>query len=200
MRFALPLLLVLALAPTVVAQDTLATAESTGDDELSPQDEEARNLFQAGRVAFNDGRYDDAIRYFRQSHELSGRPVLLYNIGTAADRLRRNAEALEAFQGYLEAIPDAPNRREVESRIRVLREQLAREQEEDGEQTPAVDLSPGPVDEPEAGGLLTKWWFWTIVGAVVVGAVITTAVIASGGGPDYIAGDAGSVVFTLGGP
>ncbi len=39
--------------------------------------------------------------------------------------------------------------------------------------------------EGESGGIATKWWFWTIVGAVVVGGVVTTAVLVTrdDGGP-----------------
>ena len=98
--------------------------EESGDPaeaELSPTEQEARQLFNAGRIAFNDGRFDDALGYFERSYELSGRPVLLFNIGSAADRLRQNQRALDAFEAYLEAMPDASNRREVEGRIRVLR-------------------------------------------------------------------------------
>jgi tetratricopeptide (TPR) repeat protein len=81
--------LVIALALSAVAHaqsaevDPFAAAES--------HDEEARALFQAGRRAFADARYEDALDRFRSAYELSHRPELLYNIGHAADRLRRDA-------------------------------------------------------------------------------------------------------------
>jgi tetratricopeptide (TPR) repeat protein len=86
----------------------------------SSRDEEARMLFEAGRVAYEDGRFEDALGYFQRAHDLSGRPALLYNVGSAADKLRRDAVALDAFRRYLEALPTAENRGEVEARIRVL--------------------------------------------------------------------------------
>ncbi|MCX7807199.1 MAG: tetratricopeptide repeat protein, partial [Deltaproteobacteria bacterium] len=93
---------------------SLAQAQGTRE-KSSPADEakdqEARALFQAGQVAFEDGRFEDALQYFRRSYELSGRPALLYNIGLAADRLRRDEEALSAFERYLAEVPDARNRR-----------------------------------------------------------------------------------------
>ncbi|HJL06807.1 MAG TPA: tetratricopeptide repeat protein [Polyangiaceae bacterium LLY-WYZ-15_(1-7)] len=35
------------------------------------------------------------------------------------------------------------------------------------------------VEAPGEGGVLTKWWFWTIVGAVVVAGAVTTGVVLS---------------------
>src|SRR5204863_122677 len=49
---------------------------------------------------------------------------LLFDIGSAAERLRRDDEAMRAYQQYLDTLPNAPNREYVESRIVFLREQL----------------------------------------------------------------------------
>jgi len=100
---------------------------TTGVHAQDLMDEEARALFQAGSTAFQDGRYEDALGHFRRAHELSRRPQLLYNIGLAADRLRRDAEALEAFEEYLRLVPDTDRQRDVEARVRVLRETAQRQ-------------------------------------------------------------------------
>lgn len=93
---------------------------------VEPQLEaEARALFEAGRNAFEDGRFDAALQRFREAYELSHRPQLLYNIGQAADRLRHDAEAVRAFEQYLELVPDAPTRRRVELRLEALRRLMA---------------------------------------------------------------------------
>jgi hypothetical protein len=101
---------------------------STPTDDLA-RDQEARALFEAGRVAFDHGRFEDALGHFRRAHELSGRPQLLYNIGAAADKLRLDEVALEAFRGYLTSVPSARNRAEVEARIAVLERTVARQRE-----------------------------------------------------------------------
>ncbi len=82
-------------------------------------------LFEAGRVAYAAGRFEDALDYFQRAHSMSGRAILLYNVGSAADKLRRDAVALDAFRRYLEAVPAAENRAEVESRIHVLEQVVA---------------------------------------------------------------------------
>ncbi len=87
------------------------------------RDREARGLFEAGEEAFRAGRYADALDYFRRAHTLSGRAALLYNVGVAADRVRRDDEAIEAFERYLRESPaTVSNRTEVESRLHALRE------------------------------------------------------------------------------
>jgi tetratricopeptide (TPR) repeat protein len=106
-------------------------------------DEEARALYQAGRIAFDQGRFDSALDYFQRSYELSGRPALLFNIGTAADRLRKDKIALEAFERYLEEVPDAADAASVRSRIGVLR--AAVEADEAAPQAAQVE----PIDVPD---------------------------------------------------
>jgi tetratricopeptide (TPR) repeat protein len=84
-------------------------------------DERAHELFVLGRDAYLAKRYEDALRYFRAAHQLSGRYELQFNIGQAADRLHRNAEALEAFQSFLADAPPSEHRSEIEARVAVLR-------------------------------------------------------------------------------
>lgn len=87
----------------------------------SSLDEEARGLFMAARAAYGAGRFEEALELFERSYRTSHRPELLFNIGQVADRLRRDERVIEAFSQYLEQVPEAPNRLEVETRLRVLR-------------------------------------------------------------------------------
>lgn len=113
------------------------TAESaSGDPQL---DAEARGLFVAGREAFDAGRYDNALDYFTRAYALSGRSGLLFNIASTAERLRRDEEALRAYEAYLEAMPDAPNRDYTHSRIMFLRDQIR-----DSQARPASVVTPSP--------------------------------------------------------
>lgn len=90
------------------------------------RDLEARNHFQVGRESFARGDFERAAAEFEQAYELSHRPGLQYNIGTAYERLHRWQEARDAFQRYLELVPDAPDRAEVEGRLRVINQELNR--------------------------------------------------------------------------
>ncbi|MDQ3031454.1 MAG: tetratricopeptide repeat protein [Myxococcota bacterium] len=198
-------MVVIGSASTVHAQ------AAAGGGASAAHDAEARALFEAGRVAFSDGRFEDALSHFQRSYDLSGRADLLYNIGTSQDRLRHEAEAVAAFERYLELVPDAENRREVEGRLRVLREELAREAEleariERTEPTdaPMVASRPEePATERDRGGedVLASWWLWTIIGVVVAGAV-TGGVLAATVQqqdiyPEYMRGTGDAIAITL---
>jgi tetratricopeptide (TPR) repeat protein len=168
--------------------------------ENSERDEKARQLFSAGVVAYSEGHYENALENYRLAFEMSDRPELLFNVGIAAERLRRDQEAFDAFTLYLERVPAAENRPFVEERLAVLRHALDQAQAQAAEPAPVQSapdaaLAPDTTAQNDSGGLLTKWWFWGIVGVAAV-AVTTTVVIASSG-PDYQSGDVGGVVTTL---
>jgi tetratricopeptide (TPR) repeat protein len=94
---------------------------SNGAVQDASLDGRARELFVLGRDAYLQERYEDALRYFKAAHSLSGRYELQYNIGQAADRLHRRSEALGAFDAYLEQAPASELRNETEARAEVLR-------------------------------------------------------------------------------
>ncbi|WP_053234941.1 tetratricopeptide repeat protein [Sandaracinus amylolyticus] len=146
---ALVLIVALLVAPSVVrAQDDDEALPIDPPADAQPpadtsRDEEARALFAAGRTAFEAGRFSDALSYFQRSYELSGRSMLLFNIGSAHDRMRQDVEALAAFEAYLRAVPNAPNAREVEARVEVLRRAIAQRE-------PAPETTvEAPAPEPE---------------------------------------------------
>jgi len=111
-------------------------------------------LREQGDVALRDGRFADALALFRRAAQESGDPSAWLAVGDAADRLRDDATALEAYEAYLAARPDAPDRVEILARIAVLRRVLARR--------PRVRLAPDFIPastildalrETPAGGL-----------------------------------------------
>lgn len=104
-------------------------AHAQGDSETL--DQAARITFLQGQEAFEAGDYETALAKFQQAYELSQRPMLLFNIGSTLDRLRRDEEALAAFEQYLAEEPEATDRMEIEARVRQLRTNIAaREQEQ----------------------------------------------------------------------
>lgn len=134
------------------------------------RDREARAHFEAARIAYEDGRFEDALAAFQRSYELSRRAELLYNMGQCADRLRRDADALRWFEQYLAEAPAPENRGEVEQRIRALR---AATDDVSSDPVTAPDATAPPEEEPAAQRPLhEEWWLWTIVGVLVVGAAV----------------------------
>lgn len=139
------------------------------------RDAEARSVFEAGTVAFDDARYADALSYFQRAYELSERPALLYNIGVAADRLRQDEVALDAFERFLELVPDHPRRRDVLARVEVLRAAVARGESSappDAPEERAVEATVQPSPSAPAAGPDVGM----IVGASALGAAGLAAI------------------------
>jgi tetratricopeptide (TPR) repeat protein len=112
------------------------------EDASAPADteQEARALFEAGRIAYENGRFADALPSFTRAFELTGRPALIFNIGQCLDRLGRSAEAADAYRRFLTAVPDAPNRNFLEGRLAILDAEAAR----------ATRAAPVERDAPDA--------------------------------------------------
>jgi tetratricopeptide (TPR) repeat protein len=220
MRLRCLLLAVTLLSASAGALAQPAPAQPAPAPSEADRTEEAKGLFAAGRAAFDAGRYEDALDYFERSHAMSGRPALLYNIALAHDRLRNDEKALQGYEAYLAAVPDAPNRSDVETRAAAIRAALARrEPAPPSAEVPAPaevaagaePAAPAPAtgapeqamrDEPaepgESGSVLSKWWFWTAVGVVVAGGATAIVLAASGeDDPKPLAPRSGVVVTTL---
>lgn len=119
--------LALLLSATAAAQTppTPPTPPSNSGDAHESDDAAARLLYERGAEALQNGEYQTALDRFQQAYDLSHRPQLLYNIGTTLDRLRRDREALAAFEQFLREVPEHPRRPEVEARARALTTAIA---------------------------------------------------------------------------
>jgi tetratricopeptide (TPR) repeat protein len=158
---------------------TPAAAQTTSSTEAL--DTEAHALFEAGRLAYSSGRFEEALGHFRRSYELSHRPQLLYNIGQCQDRLRRDADALATFEAFVAAQPDSPQRDEVTARIEILRAsaQQATTTETTAETTTetetmeTTEATPAPVvasgSDPAPWGVLGAGSAIAIIGAILLG-------------------------------
>lgn len=123
MRF---LLISAVIAVFLVSTSSLHAQSSVSRDEQIAQ---AKREFASGTSAYQNGDFEAALAHFRRAYELTNSPDLLYNIATVSDRMRRDAEALEAYEGYIEARPKSPDREHVKGRIKALREALRAQQQ-----------------------------------------------------------------------
>jgi tetratricopeptide (TPR) repeat protein len=81
----------------------------------------ARQHFAAGEALFAKERYAEAMAEFAQADAIIPSPVNSYNIALCHDRLGDVSAAVREYRAYLDALPEAPNRSEVEARIAALR-------------------------------------------------------------------------------
>ena len=147
---------------------------ATGQAQDAETLEEARRAFDSAREAYEGGRFEEALEGFERSFELTGSPEILFNIGTVADRLRRDRLALDAYERYLEARPDSADAENVGARIRALRQALA---EPDPVETPDEPAESGEADAPAGAGPTDRvdgegesagrLWTWVAAGGAV---------------------------------
>lgn len=89
---------------------------------------EVQKHFELGNQYYDEGRYDDALVEYDKAYSLSNNWKILYNRGQALVMLRRDPEAIEAFEQYLARgaaeVPD-DRRKAVEADLAKLRQRLA---------------------------------------------------------------------------
>lgn len=164
---------------------TLTATTAFAQEEPDASTVEAQSLFAAGQAAYDDARYEDALRYFRLAARVSPLPELQYNIGLSADRLRRDAEALDAFDAFLRGVDEShPKYNEVQARVRVLR---------------GLDLRVHSIpDEPQEAPSRTGLIIGLSVAGVVVIVGVVLAIVLTGGASEPIEGNFGPTFQALG--
>lgn len=171
-------------APCVLAEASQQLEPSGSESERQAQ---ARASFERGRVALELGNFSLALRSFERAYDLSGRPELLFNIGTVFDRMRHDADAARHFERYLQALPEADNRQAVEARIAVLKQrlaaqapspvQLAESQVAQEQASPYLAAAPARGQDDTAVPLRKKWWLWTGIAVVAAGGVVAAVLL-----------------------
>lgn len=141
------------------------------------RDEEAHGLYLAGAAAYEAGNYEDALGYFQRSYELSPHPELLFNIGQAADRARRDEVALDAFRRYLASDASIEQRDQIEARVRALEAAVARGEAAVAPSGDPALVAEGPVDteRPSAGSPVSSGPDAGGIGLTVAGGVLVIA-------------------------
>ncbi len=155
--------------------------------------------YQKGEQAYALGNYEQAVRHFERSYELSNLPDLLYNLGMSyaqwhglSSDVNHLRKAKRLFQNYVKRLAENPamdqsQRDEAEAQIAKVEEQIAEAEKAAKPVPPPVALpkpevkpDPPPQDQPAKKPIHKRGWFWGIIaGVVVIGAVTATAVVLS---------------------
>lgn len=152
MRPHLALALLLAAPPAIAAEPEAAAA--------------AQAAYREGVGAFKAERYEEALARFEAAYALDPSPILLYNMARANEELGRPAAAIQRFEQYLDAAPEASDREDVMRRVRVMRAIV--ENIEDGDRTALI-----ATDVPPASTSLRPFAY----GAFAAGAVMVVVAI-----------------------
>jgi tetratricopeptide (TPR) repeat protein len=175
-------------APTATTEESAAAATSP----TQPLSDDPAIEYRRGEQAYALGNYEQAVRHFERSYQLSNFAELLYNLGKAYAQwydlnhdlgLLRKAKRL--FQNYTKRLTENPEmdqsqRAEAEAQITRIDEQIA----EAEAATPAVNEGPEPApaqplpaDQPARKPVYKRGWFWGLIGGLVVAGAVTAAIV-----------------------
>lgn len=106
----------------------LALSAATAPQALHADEalEVAKKRYEAGERDFIAGRYWQAAKSFEEAYGLSRRGDLLFNAARAYDRGEYGVRAIEAYQAYIDAVPDATDKVQIQKRIVELQGTLAK--------------------------------------------------------------------------
>ncbi|MEM1029877.1 MAG: hypothetical protein AAGN82_05975 [Myxococcota bacterium] len=182
-----------ALAATTVHVAPVRGAEA---GEVSNR-EEAKRLFDRGRIAFRGERFEEAILRWQESFELSKEPLILWNIANAFEALERPSEALDYLERW-SPHASGDEREELNERMDRLRaatraateRDAAKGDEADDDDDARKTKSSSEADEggernvASHDGLAVAGWSLLGVGLVGVSVGVVTGVVAAGARPD----------------
>ncbi len=190
------LALLVALTAALLVPLLVAPAVASAQRRVDARERQARALFEQGQTAYEEGRYEEAISAFEQAYGLSARPLLLYNIANAQERLGMLSEALDNLRYYRE---DAPSDEiaVLDRRIRGLEDRVARQQRETAErradqeriartaaEAAAAAMRSGGGPASDESSVPVVGWSLTIGGGALAAAGAVFGVLALGARSD----------------
>jgi len=107
---------------------------------------QAKAYFGAGVEAYDQGKYETALREFQHAHALSHSPALYFNMAACEEHMDHYQAAALLLRQYLIEKPDADDRANVELRVKSL--------EERDERLHKMN-EPEPSVKPNAGAMPT---------------------------------------------
>lgn len=118
-------MILVCLLSAALAADPVSLPEAppAGYTPSPADDARARELYENGAMLYDEGRYEDAVAAWTEAYRLSGRPLLLFNMANASERLGRYAEAMALLSRYRAYAP-SEEREILDRRIRNIEARL----------------------------------------------------------------------------
>jgi len=120
-RYDLRIVSITAVTILSLTTASVAIAQSSRSQPTSATKKQARAAYTRAQELYQAGKYEEAESYFNKAFEAVPNPVVLLSIAETQKKLDRAPEAVATLETYLELRPDAPNREEIEQKIKDLR-------------------------------------------------------------------------------
>jgi tetratricopeptide (TPR) repeat protein len=167
------------LAAALVAS-MVAVAAPDAQAQTRGQIRRARVLFTRGIQQFDRHRYEAALRTFTRAYQLAPAPPIVFNMAQCHQALGNDERAAESYRLFLQLAPDAPNRADVERKLRQLdahiaaerrrqQRQLVREVSREQERIADQESVHGDEEDGRGGGSVGLFT-WITLGTGVVAA------------------------------
>lgn len=110
----------------VCAVPSLAQSPSGDPPVSNADDDKARVFYLNGERLYNEGRYEEAVVAFQSAYSLSPRPLLLFNMANAYERLGKLQEAIDTLNKY-RVFADPVEQDILLARVQTLETRLAQQ-------------------------------------------------------------------------
>lgn len=144
--------------------------------------EQAKQYFNAGVEAYDQGKYEVALREFQHAHALSHSPALYFNMAACEEHMDHYQAAALLLRQYLIEKPDADDRANVELRVKSLEERddrLHKMNEPEPTVKPSGGMTTAPPPAPAKPHLKLTWVMLGVTGAVGIAAIGVGAYVVS---------------------
>ncbi|HEY0132644.1 MAG TPA: hypothetical protein VGB85_01155 [Nannocystis sp.] len=187
---------VLPASPSDSAAPTDSAAIAAATSPTQPLSSDPALEYRRGEQAYALGNYEQAVRHFEHSYQLSNFADLLYNIGLAHAQwhgldgdIGHLRKARRLFQNYIKRLAENPamdqsQRAEAEAQVAKIDEQISEHEAKQAAVVPPPVVEPDrapkpapPVDVPERRPVHKRGWFWGVIGGIVVIGAVTAAVV-----------------------
>jgi hypothetical protein len=154
-----------------------------------PRTAEAKKLFEQATDAYGQGRYEDAIRDWQKSYELSGKPLIFESIANAYERLGDKQKARDYLAKWRAEAPQG-ERQQLDARIEALDARIAAEkaQKDEAAKKSADDAGAAKAErDAQERARSTRLALAIAVGGagvLAVGAGIVMGAVGAGQRPD----------------
>jgi len=131
------------------------TAGAQSPDKAVDPKVAAKEHYTRGTSFYDLGRYEDAIKEFEAAYQLKNDPAFLYNLAQSYRQAGNHEQAVHFYKTYLRYVPKAPNRADIEEKIKAEEQLAAKGGGTTTTTPPPVNTTPPPTNTTPPPGNTT---------------------------------------------